>query len=258
MSDTLQLRAAIIGLLGFTAVEEELLLAGSEASRAGAERGSPSCWAAVPLVGHNTEFKRQQVLRLDAIRLGDAPPEFTEVDHRSDDVYRRYCRPGADGVAGASREVTAALIDGLSVTSDDDLLDPSRNPWLKGRQLGLQLIVRGFWHPMGHLGEYYACHALHARACALQAQAVAVARYLQAPDPVRGMAYYNLACAQARAQLADDAIGSLRRAIEMNPDLRANAGRDADLAGLRETGELDPLLASVSGEPTMLSASGSP
>jgi hypothetical protein len=44
------------------------------------------------------------------------------------------------------------------------------------------------------------------------------------------MAAYGLACAQAEA-------------ITLNPDVRANAARDADLASLRDSGQLDRILA---------------
>ncbi len=242
MTDALAVRSAIIGLLGGTAVEEQLLLAA--AARDDAGPGSPARWAAAPLIAHNTEFKQQQVQRLEAIRLGQAPPTFAEIDHRSDEVYRRYPQQPADLVARASREVTAALIDGLGAIGDDDLLDPSRHPWLAGRQLWLQIIVRGFWHPMGHIGDYYIAHAAPARAASLQAHAVVVAEYLNAPDPARGMAYYNLACAQAQAGLRSQAPGTLRQAITLNADLMANVRRDADLADLRDSGQLDALLAS--------------
>jgi hypothetical protein len=243
MNDTLALRTAITGLISSTAVEEELLLA--TIPYAAAEQGNPRSWSAAPLIAHNTEFKRQQVQRLDAIRRGQTPPAFAEIDHRSDEVYRSYSQQPADQVARASREITAALIDGLSATCDDDLLDPSRHPWLAGRQLWLQIIVRGFWHPMGHIGEYYTGHAEPARAEALQAHAAAAAEYLNAPAAARGMAYYNLAC--ARAQTADPgaAIGPLRQAMELNADLVANVRRDADLAVLRDSGQLDQLLASA-------------
>jgi hypothetical protein len=241
MNDTLALRTAIIGLIGFAAVEEELLLA--TIPGAAAEQGDPACWAAAPVIAHNTEFKRQQVTRLEAIRRGATPPEFAEIDHRSAKVYLSYSQRPADQVARASREATAALIDGLRAASDDDLLDPSRNPWLAGRQLWLQIIVRGFWHPTGHIAEYYAGHAEPARAEAMQSHAVTAAEYLKVPAPARGMAYYNLACARARAAASGDAIGPLRRAIELNAGLVANARRDADLAGLRDSGQLDRLLA---------------
>jgi DinB superfamily len=242
MNDTLHLRTAIIGLISFTAVEEELLLA--TIPYAAQDQGNPRSWAAAPLIAHNTEFKRQQVQRLEAIPRGQTPPAFAEIDHRSDDVYRRYSQQPADQVAQASREVTAALIDGLSATSDFDLLDPSRNPWLAGRQLSLQVIVRGFWHPMGHIGEYYIGHAEPTRAEAMQSHAVAAAEYLNAPAAARGMAYYNLACARAQAAVPGDAIGPLRQAIELNADLIANVRRDADLAALRDSGHLDAMLAS--------------
>jgi len=208
MTDTLALRTAITGLIGLAAVEEELLLATT--GFAAAEQGDPECWAATAVIAHNTEFKRQQVTRLEATGRGETPPEFAEIDHRSAQAYLSYSQPPADQVALASREVTAALIDGLRAASDDDLLDPSRNRWLAGRQLWLQIIVRGFWHPMGHIAEYYAGHADPARAEAMQSHAVAAAEYLKVPAPARGMAYYNLACARARAA-GDDAIGPLRQ-----------------------------------------------
>jgi hypothetical protein len=32
------------------------------------------------------------------------------------------------------------------------MTDPSRNPWLRGRQLWLQIVVRGFWRLRGKIG----------------------------------------------------------------------------------------------------------
>ena len=52
------------------------------------------------------------------------------------------------------------------------------------------------------------------------------------------MAGYSLACAQAQSGQLDEAASTLAEAIEANPDLRANAGRDPDLAVLPETGLL--------------------
>jgi hypothetical protein len=60
--------------------------------------------------------------------------------------------------------------------------------------------------------------------------AVASASYLGAPDRARGMASCNLACAPARAGQPEQATAALSDAIVLNPDLRANASRDPDLA----------------------------
>jgi hypothetical protein len=236
---TQRLRAALTGLLSFAAASEQVLLASAPAG----ETGTAGCWAAVPLVAHNVEFRRQQIRRLEAIRDGEVPPEFGEVDHRSAATYQDYAGQPATAAAAASWQAAGDLIAGVAGAADEDLLDPGRNPWLRGRQLWLQVVVRGFWHPLGHIGEYYLAHGQHDRAVSLAAEAVAAAGSLGAPAPARGMASYNLACAQAGAGLADAAVVTLAEAITLNPDVRANAARDPDLAGLREGGRLAALLA---------------
>jgi hypothetical protein len=237
------LRTVITGLLGFAAAEEEMLLTASAATEIGhGDAGGPHRWAAVPLLAHITEFKFQQSERVRAILSGQTPPEFGDIDHASPDVYAAYASRACDDVVADIRGTTTSLLDGMRALSDEDLLDPSRHPWLRGRMLWLQIIVRGFWHPTGHIADYYLRHGQPGRAVALQAHAVATAAYLDAPDPATGMAYYGLACAQAVAGLADSAAVSLTAAVERNPDLRANADRDPDLAALRDSGRLDVIV----------------
>lgn len=241
MNDAVRVRTTVIGLVSFAAAEEQMLLAA--VSRDGGQRGSPARWAAGPLVAHNAEFRDQQVQRLVAIRDRRIPPDFAEIDHASPAVYRRYSAQPASAVADASRRTAYQLVAGLSVLTDEDLLDPGRHPWLNGRRLWLQIIVRGFWHPTGHLGDYYIARGQPGRAVALQAQAVSLAGYLDAPDPARGMACYNLAYAHARDGRPDDALDALSEAVARNAQLRGNAARDGDLRSLRDGGRLDLLLA---------------
>ena len=88
MTGEQSLRAAVTGLIGLAATAEQELLADP---RPGAG-GSAEHWAAAPLVAHNTDFRRQQVQRLRAIRSGQAPPEFAEVDHASAALYAELSR----------------------------------------------------------------------------------------------------------------------------------------------------------------------
>jgi hypothetical protein len=222
------MRAAITGLLSLAAAEEQALLLARPA-----DGGTPDNWAAVPLVAHNTDFKTQQSQRLSALLSGRVPPAFGEIDHGSAEVYAAYAAQPAASVLADSRRVTAELIDGTWAVTDEDLTDPARHPWLNGRLLWLQLVVRGFWHPMGHLGDYYLARGQAERAVALHAHALATARYLATPAPAEGMAAYNLACALARAGHTADAAGMVAAAIGLNPDLKANADRDPDLASVR-------------------------
>jgi hypothetical protein len=240
MTDVPALRAAIAALIGFAAGEEQVLLAAAPQD----EAGDPSWWAALPLIAHNTEFRRQQVQRLRAIRSGQAPPEFTEVDHGSAGLYAELSAQPADAAGRDSWRVSGELIEELARSDAADLLDPSRHPWLRGRQLWLQLIVRGFWHPAGHLGSYYVSHGQPERAVSLAKRSVTTAAALGAPAPARGMASYNLACAQAGAGLLDEAAATVAEAVALNPDVRANAARDSDLAPVRDSGLLAALLGS--------------
>jgi hypothetical protein len=241
MSTIAPLRTVVAGLIAFAAAEEEMLLA--VASSDITDTGNERQWAAVPTVAHNTEFKAQQIERVTAVLAGCVPPAFGEIDHGSPAVYGRYAARTAVAVAGESRQATASLLDGVGALADHDLADPSRHPWLNGRPLWLQLIVRGFWHPTGHVADYYLRHRQHARAVALQEHMLATTRYLGAPDQVAGMAAYSLACAQAASGRTEDAARTLAEAITLNPDVRANASRDPDLESLRGSGQLAVLLA---------------
>lgn len=238
MTGITELRAAITGLIGLAATEEEMLLA----STPNGEGGSPDRWAAAPLVAHNGEFRQQQVVRLHAVLRGGTPPDFAETDHRSPDAYRRYCAGTKAEVTAASRQSASELIDGLAAVSDEDLSDASRHPWLRGRQLWLQVVVRGFWHRIGHLGDYHIACGRAGLAVAMQSHALATSRYLGVPDPALGMAAYSLACAQVATNDPTGAAATLTEAIRLNPDLRANARRDPDLAALRAGGQLATLL----------------
>ena len=248
---TLSLRRAVTGLLSFAAAEEQALLAaagfaepgedpGSSGARGG--RGGPDRWGAVPLVAHNNQFKDQQAERLGAVLAGQVPPAFGEIDHASAEVYDGYRTQPFAQVLRECRLVTAELIDRTWALPDEDLLDPDRHAWLRGRMLWLQIVVRGFWHPTGHVGDYYLGHGEPGRAVDMQAHAVAMARYLGAPAQAVAMAEYSLACALARVGRSDEAAATLAQAISANTDLRANASRDPDLAVLRSGGALDALL----------------
>ena len=236
--DCAQLRAAISGLVSFAAAQEAALLAVAPDDAAG---DGPGQWAASAAVAHNTEFKHQQVQRLRAVLSGTTPPAFGDIDHSSAQVYQRYAGQPADAVTAGSRDVTGELIGALLAITDEDLTDPGRNPWLGGRQLWLQVIVRGFWHPIGHVGEYYLSHDQPERALAVHSRAAECAGRLAAPAAARGMACYGLACAQARSGRADDALATLTKAVVLNPELRASAARDPDLAALRDAGRLTAL-----------------
>jgi hypothetical protein len=68
---------------------------------------SADSWAALRLVAHNTEFKRQQVIRLRAIRARKTPTALAEVDHRSHETYQRHARRAAGQVVNEDPDLVS-------------------------------------------------------------------------------------------------------------------------------------------------------
>jgi hypothetical protein len=78
MTSVQELRSVIISPPSFTAADEQMMLAASPA----AGQGSPQCWAALPPVARNSEFKPRQVPRLQpSASVSDV---VTTTDRRSD------------------------------------------------------------------------------------------------------------------------------------------------------------------------------
>jgi hypothetical protein len=226
--DAADLRRSVAGLLGFAAASEEGLLAavrfrGVGSSVAGGADG-PGSWGAVPVVAHNNHFKDQQAERLRAVLAGREPPSFGEIDHSS--AFSEYRTQALDQVLPGCRRVTAELVDGTWAVSDSDLLDPGRHSWLRGRMLWLQIVVRGMsetttWGTAIPLARWrctrtrWRRHGTWARRRRPWAWLCTALRVLE-----------------ARVGRLEEAASSLASAIAANGDLRANAGRDPDLAGI--------------------------
>jgi hypothetical protein len=149
----------------------------------------------------------------------------------------------ASDVADPGDERRWAAVPTMAHNTEFKAQQAARHPWLNGRPLWLQIVVRGFWHPAGHVADYYLGRSRPGRAVRLQQHMLATTRYLDAPNQVAGMAAYSLACAQAVAGSTEDAARTLADAIALNPDVRANADRDPDLESLRGSGQLTAILA---------------
>ncbi|MGA7172398.1 MAG: hypothetical protein WCB86_05815 [Candidatus Dormiibacterota bacterium] len=227
-----ELRESVTAMVRLVAGAEEAALLGESASSR-ARLGSAQAWTLRATIAHNTEFKAQQVIRLKAAAERDTPPSFMEIDHSSAEVYQRFSEQSPEEVLSISRSTTQELLDRLWELPGAELTDPARNPWLQGRPLWLQVVVRGFWHPGGHLGEYWLTQGPAPRALRLHRSGVALAEAMELPGPALGMARYALACAEARTGHSEDALAELRAALEANPDLAQNADRDPDLETVR-------------------------
>jgi tetratricopeptide (TPR) repeat protein len=116
-----------------------------------------------------------------------------------------FVRPGATRTAFAEEDGTTLLV--------------------VGAKAGEAYRVHGYelWAPLQRLFETGDYEAVADRG-----------REVLADDPPFALIYYNVACAESLVGRVDDAIGHLRRGIEMNEELRAFAKGDSDLDALRD------------------------
>jgi hypothetical protein len=230
------LKARLSAILGYAQACEQTLLADLPAAERDAP-GSPERWSAHALLAHNADFRREQVLRLRAVAASADPPDFPQVDHRDPAVYARCAARPGEAVQAELATVVPDLVAALDAVGDDQLGDPSLFPWTGGRQLWAQVLVRGVWHPIGHLADYLVDHGRPEQSFAAIDGVVRVARALRLPARPGGVALgvYVSAAVRARAGEREPALGLLRAALADDPALAEKAARDGDFDELRRS-----------------------
>ena len=221
----------------------------SKSRRIASERpyGSPMRWSAKATLAHIADFKADQIVRLEAVRTGVEPPELLLRDHSDPELYTDYAardwnRVGVDGERTATdlrehvQELDAAV-----------LCTPGAFPWLRGRALWAQVLVRGVWHPSAHLHQYLAERGHFERVVELQESLLGAATSAGIPDLPGGrpFALYNLACARSLCGDLEPALTGLEEALRLDPTLAASAQADDDLASLRTGARFGALVATA-------------
>ena len=251
-----KLRAGILELLALMRAEERHFEAGLPAAER-SEEGTAERWAARAVLAHVTDFKREQVVRLRAAADGSEPPPFPAVEHRDPAVYADYACRSWEHVSADAESTSRALCDRTGQLDDANLFTPGVHPWLHGRALWAQVLVRGVWHASAHLHQHLAEHGHLDRVVALQRCLYHAATDAGIPDEPGGrpFAVYNLACAHALAGDLESGLERLAEAVRLDPNLAAAASADPDLGRLHRHPRFDEI---ISGERATLASRGPP
>ncbi len=238
------LRAGIVSLLEHMRSEERLFeqrLSAAERTR----EGTPTQWSAKAVLAHIAEFRAEQIVRLEAARDGAEPPEFPLRDHADQALYAANAARSWEDV-GAAAEHTSARLAELTETLDDHVLFTAGVfPWLRGRALWAQVLVRGVWHPSAHLHQYLAERGHFERVVELQESVLDAATRVGIPNSPGGrpFALYNLACARSLVGEIEPALDELAEAVRLDPALAAAARDDDDLRTVRADARFETALA---------------
>jgi hypothetical protein len=200
--------------------------------------GTLDHWSFKDIVSHVTAWTRRAAERIDALRRGEEPPNFDDLDRINAVTFEaQRDRIWADVIADAAR-IHDDLMQRVEELSDDDLTQPDRFPYQRGRPLVRLITGDGFAHPELHYAQFLFEHGKIARANQLQVDATTLLESLEA---WRNVARYNLACYYALTGQAPQALIELHRSFAVNPNLIEWSKQDTDLDSLRDDPEFQAL-----------------
>jgi tetratricopeptide (TPR) repeat protein len=141
------------------------------------------------------------------------------------------------GAAGVSLADAAARADAtlISIMAMWETMGDQPFKWFLAETTGEAILRNSYLHPRIHLSDHLLERGESTRSLRLAEETVTELRAAQAPVRVLGAAIYNQAAVCARQDRGDEAVALLDEALQMRPDLKADAAQDPALASLRET-----------------------
>lgn len=196
-----------------------------------AASGTRERWAARDILWHIGVGLRKWSADLVAARAGQAP-EIPGEDW-NDTHFAQYQDRSWDEIDALLETGYAELLEQVQALSEEDWRSPQCFPWMQGGEPWQHILDMGFVHPLTHLFQAnFARGELDgARAAADLLGRVEAALF---DDSGWQMAvHYQQACFAAQLGDTGQALDHLAAALARNPDLKAWAREDPNLAALR-------------------------
>lgn len=193
--------------------------------------GTREHWSFKNTLSHIAAWVQHCADGLAAAQRGEQQQLSDDVDRINADIFdATHDRSWPQVLADIDRAYDE-LIARMHEMSDDDLTDPDRFAWRRGRSWARSIVGNIYWHLESHLALFRAGRGELARANQMQ---VAVTEALLALSDWRNVARYNLACFYALTGQKDKALVELRESLQINPDLIEWSKRDSDLDSLHD------------------------
>jgi len=199
-------------------------------------------WSPKDHVAHNNFWRQDAIWRLQAFLESGSPPDTEDDLAWNDRVFQEQRETPWKQLVGETerlRAETAALIQRLS---PDDLSHKDRYPWQRGGTLETLILVNWYDHPAEHWADVYLRRHEIDRALELRQAVAATVRELF-PHLTKMYSYelYKLGGYCARSGRLEQAIGSIREALTVNPSLGEQVRQDTDFDPLRALPEFQTL-----------------
>ncbi|MBN1439372.1 MAG: ClbS/DfsB family four-helix bundle protein [Anaerolineales bacterium] len=211
--------------------EQSLFVHLSESERS--VRGEPDRWSPKDVLAHLAAWKERMAANLAAMRRGEARVKYDNYEEINAEEFAEFRDSPWTEILAKAAEANRRLLEQIEAAGEADL----NAMWDDKRQTWKSIAGTGYVHPVIHLGQVYLERDAKEYATDLQESAAAALTGLGAGSRWDGTVKYNLACHYALIGEKGKAVGGLKEALELNPDLREWSKEDPDFASIRETPE---------------------
>jgi hypothetical protein len=194
--------------------------------------GSLDSWAIKDVIVHNSTWKVIMSERFIASMSGSNPRSYDDYDAENEKIYQRHREDNWESVARFQEEAYRQLVEQVELAAEDDLVDPDRFAWLKGRSLLKQTFHNGYFHPLWHLALLIIERGEGERGFQMMEEVTRISLTLDESPTWQGQSLYNLACFFALGGEKDKSLENLSQAFTLSPDMIEWSKEDTDLASL--------------------------
>lgn len=198
-----------------------------------AESGTAEAWEPKDVFAHLTAWKAHSLQRIQCALDDDTSPVIEDIDAANEAIFEAYKERDWDIIEAEADQVEEAILERIKRLDHEALTDSERYPWTRGRPLW-RLISSDFGHSLLHLSEEYQKIGDRETSSRLVLRMSADQANLSDEPDWQGTVRYNLACYYALSDQAEQAVATLREALQLNPGLSEWSHQDPDLAHLRE------------------------
>ena len=191
-------------------------------------------WSVKDAIAHIAAWKEKRAQSMAAISRGEPVPAARDYEEVNVEIFAANQDRSWDKVLAYSQRAYDSLAESLETVPEADLVSRETSAEQQDRPLWRTIAGTGCTHPMLHLAELYMGRGQAGRGVRLAEETSDMLLQLDDSPNWRGLVRYNLACLYAISGQQEMAIGQLRRALQLNPDLTEWSNEDPDLVSIRE------------------------
>lgn len=212
--------------------EQELVASLSEEERSAVSTYEQ--WSIKDAIAHIAAWKEKRGQSMAATSRGEPVPVERDYEEVNAEIFEANQDRSWDDVLSYLQRAYDSLAERLETVPEADLVRTEASAEQHDRPLWRTIAGTGCTHPMLHLAELHIGRGQAGRGVRLAEETSDMLLQLDDSPSWRGLVRYNLACSYAISGQQEMAIGQLRRALQLNPDLTEWSNEDPDLVSIRE------------------------